>query len=116
MAFLDAKSALDVVVHQNLMRKLYNSGIKDHERLLIKSLHENSKTSVKWQGHFSPTFINQQGVRQGGVLSAVLYKLYNNDLLDRIQRSQKGATIGDIPIQAPTCAHDVTFLSNDPES
>lgn len=41
MAFPDAKSAFDVVVHPNLIRKLYNSGIKDHKWLLIKSLPEN---------------------------------------------------------------------------
>lgn len=84
VAFLDAKSVFDVVVHPNLMRKLYNSGIKYHKWLPIKSLHESSKTSVKWQGLFSPTFTNRLGVPQGGVLSADLYKLYNNEPLNRI--------------------------------
>ena len=39
-----------------------------------------------------------------------------NELLNRIQVSGKGAKIGDISIQAPACADDVTVLSNDPKS
>ena len=72
-------------------------------------------TSVKWQGEMSPVFINQQRVRQGGVLSADLYKLFIYDLLDRLEATGKGAKIGNIDISAPTCADDVTVLSNDSE-
>ena len=110
MAFMDAKSAFDVVVHPNLMRKLYKVGVHTHEWLAIISLHEESMTSVKWQGEMSPVFINQQGVRQGGVLSADLYKLFINDLLDRLEATGKGAKIWNIDISAPTCADDVRVL------
>ena len=37
VAFMDAKSAFDVVVQPNLMRKLYNSGATGHEWLVIDS-------------------------------------------------------------------------------
>lgn len=113
LAFMDVKSAFDVVVHPNLMRKLYNSGVTGQDWLLINSLHQNSMTSVKWQGELSPAYVNQQGVRQGGVLSADLYKMYNNGAIDRIVDSGKGAFIGDIRIPAPTCADDMTLMSND---
>ena len=53
-------------------------------------------------------------MRQGGVLSADMYKVYNNDSLDRIVESGKGASIGTIRISAPTCADDVTVLSEEP--
>ena len=36
---LDAKSAFDVVVHKNLLKKLYHLGIQDKHWTLIKSLH-----------------------------------------------------------------------------
>ena len=116
VTFMDVKSAfdhVDVVVHPNLMRKLYNSGIDGLNWLMINSLHHNSQTAVKWQGQLSSTYTNQQGFRQGGVLSADLFKVYDNGLLDRIQISGKGAKIGDIGIQAPACADDVTVLTND---
>ena len=80
---------------------------------MINNLHHESQTAVKWQGQLSSTYINQQGVRQGGVLSADLFKVYNNGLLDRIQISGKGTRIGRLGIQAPTCADDMTILTND---
>ena len=69
---------------------------------------------MKWRGETSESFVNEQGVRQGGVLSADLYKVYNNDSLDRIQLTGIGARIGDILVQAPACADDVTVLSDEP--
>ena len=95
------------------MRKLYKLGVQPTEWLIINSLHDNSLTSVKWQGEILETFVNQQGVHQVGVLSADLYKLYNNDSLDRIQFTKKGAKVGDIYVQVPACAVDITVLSNE---
>ena len=49
-------------------------------------------------------------------VSTVLFKVYDNGLLDRVQQSGRGAKIGKIGIEAPTCASDTTYLSNDAES
>ena len=94
------------------MRKLYHSGVTGHEWLVIDSLNGDSLTSVKWQGQISPTFVNQQGIRKGGVLSAELFKVYNNGTLYRIDDSGKGATIGKIGLPAPACADDMIMPSN----
>ena len=56
--------------------------------------------------------MNQKGVRQGGILSANLFKVYNNGTLERIDDSGDGATIGDVGVQAPTCADDLTVMNN----
>ena len=85
IAFMD-KSVFDVVVYQNLIRKMYNSGIDGRNWLMINSLHHESQTAFKLQGHLSSIYINQLGVRQGGALSADLFKVYNGPL-DRIQIS-----------------------------
>ena len=44
---------------------------------------------VKWAGGRSDPFTIEQGVRQGGILSADLYKLYGNPLLNRLTNSDK---------------------------
>ena len=97
--------------HESLFRKLYNAGIDGNLWNIIYSLHSNAVSAVKWEGGMSQTFQVQQGVRQGGILSADLYKLYVNDLLDRMLDSGIGGHIGDIPCNAPTCADDMTNLS-----
>jgi hypothetical protein len=49
----------------------------------------------------------QQGVKQGGLLSADLYKLYIEDLLQTFQEMDIGAHIGDITVNAIACADEV---------
>ena len=74
IAFLDAKSAFDVVSHTSLMRKLFHIGIEGQCWNLINSLHSNAETVVKWGGQLSGSFEIRR-VRQGGILSTVMYKV-----------------------------------------
>jgi hypothetical protein len=57
----------------------------------------------------------QQGIRQGGVLSADLYKIYIDPLLHRLQHSSLGIQIGDVACPATACADEVTLNSTTPE-
>ncbi|MCG7879544.1 MAG: reverse transcriptase family protein [Candidatus Thiodiazotropha taylori] len=115
VAFLDAKSAFDVVNHSSLLRKVYHLGIEGAHWNLINSLHRDARSVVKWDGCLSEQFEIQQGVRQGGVLSTDLYKIYANPLLDRLEKIDNGAKIGDIGCAAPACADDVAVASSKPE-
>lgn len=56
-----------------MLRRVYQAEIDDKHWVLIKSLHENAVSSVKWESQMSEPF-----VRQGGILSTDLYKLYIN--------------------------------------
>ena len=115
IAFLDAKSAFDVVNHNSLLRKVYHLGIDGAHWNLITSLHTNAQTVIKWDGNFSKKFEIKQGVRQGGILSTDLYKIYENPLLDRLENIDHGAKIGEIGCAAPACADDVAVASSKPE-
>ena len=63
IAFLDVKSAVDVVSHASLMRKLSHVGIEGTKLSLIHSLHTGAEAVVKWDG---ASFKFQEGIRQGG--------------------------------------------------
>ena len=112
VAFLDVKSAFDVVSHSSLLRKLYNIGIDGQCWNLIYQLHQGAKSSVKWCGAVSESFAVEQGVRQGGLLSTDLFKVYNNPLLCKVSDSGYGAMIGNIRCGAPTVVDDTTFMSD----
>jgi len=111
---LDAKSAFDVVVHKNLLKKLYHLGIQDKHWTLIKSLHTNSSSAIKFNGLVSENFNILQGVRQGGILSADLYKIYIDPLLKQLQHSRLGMNIEHIECGATACADDITLNCTDP--
>lgn len=84
IAFLDVKAGFGVVSHASLLRKLFHIGVNNKELSLINSLHTGAQSAVKWAGATSDSFKVQQGVRQGGILSTDLYKLYENRQLDRL--------------------------------
>ena len=112
LAFLDVKSAFDVVSHGSLLRKLFHIGVEGATWTLIHSLHQDAESIIKWNGAYSEAFKVQQGVRQGGILSTDLYKLYGNNLLDRLKLPGIGVHIGEIPCVAPVCADDMVLASD----
>jgi hypothetical protein len=111
---LDAKAAFDVVRHTNLIRKLYHYRISTQSILLIDSLYRNATTKIKWKGQLSEEFKIEQGDPQDGTLSADLYKIYINQLLDLMQESNLGAKIDNINCCAPTCARRYSFSRQQP--
>ncbi|KAH3727866.1 hypothetical protein DPMN_053811 [Dreissena polymorpha] len=111
MVILDAKAVFDVVDHQHLLRCVYHSGIKDRHWSIINSIHTNAQSVVKWADSRSEPFPVLQGVRQGGILSTDLYKIYVNPLLKRLESTDHGCTIGDIKCNASACADEITINS-----
>ena len=63
----------------------------------------------------SKPFLIVQGVCQGGVLSTNLYKVYVDPGLDRVTYRMIGSIVGEIPCPIPTCADDMTELSDSKE-
>ena len=114
IAFLDAKSAFDVVVREILLRKVYLYGINPASWQLIDDLHLNSYSVINWNNESSEKFEVIQGVKQGGLLSADLNKVYSNDMFDTLDQCGVGGRIGDIRVAAPGCCDDVAVQSNDP--
>lgn len=108
---LDSQKAFDVVSHPILLDKLYHSGANLHIWKLVKGMYEDLSSRVKWQGNMSDSFPILQGVKQGGILSTHLYKLYINDLLLILEENNLGKHIGTHYSGCPTCADDLSLLS-----
>ena len=106
---LDACKASDVVWQDFLLRKLYNTGIHGSLWFSLSNLYSGAVSVVKWQGNMSPPIDIKQGVRQGGILSTMHYKLFINDLLLLLQRLGVEMFIGHIYCSSPTCADDVAL-------
>ena len=81
----------------------------------MTNIRSSSKvSSVKWAGQKSEPFEVNQGVRQGGILSTDLFKLYINPLLKRLEATNIGLRIGNISTNSTACADDVALLSENP--
>lgn len=78
-------------------------------------MYQDISSKVKWVGGLSENFPINQGVRQGGILSTHLYKIYIDELLNILKSKRLGLRIGTVFIGNPTCADDVALLASSPE-
>ena len=71
LVLLDAKAAFDKVIHSHLFRRMYHAGIQDKTWTIIKSLHHNAESCIKWAGSTSDCFKVGMGARQGVSLALI---------------------------------------------
>ena len=78
--FVDFRKAFDSVWHDGLMYKLLQINVGGSFYKIIKSLYSNSTCSVTIGNSQTRSFQCSRGVRQGCILSPLLFNLYVNDL------------------------------------
>ena len=74
--FLDASKAFDLVNHEILFNRLLERDLPVHLARFLLSWYKDQRMSVRWMNSFSGSFPVSNGVRQGGVLSPILFTIY----------------------------------------
>ena len=108
---LDATKAFDYVDHAILFNKLLNRGVPLCFLRVISNWYTKLSAVVRWNHVFSDKFQILGGVRQGGVLSPVLFDLYVDELIGQLEESGKGCTVGGKFFGCVMYADDVLLLS-----
>ena len=80
--FLDASKAFDLVNHDILFHKLSVRGLPPPVIRFLSSWYCSQQMKVCWDHSLSESFHVSYGVRQGGVLSPVLFAVYLEELAD----------------------------------
>jgi len=76
MAALDAKKAFDRVNHIKLFHLMCDIGVPVHIIRLLMNWYSKIMIIVKWKDSYSSFCSLNGGVRQGGVLSPILFNIY----------------------------------------
>ena len=82
IAFIDYQKAFDTIWRAGLWSKLMKEGIGGKFLNIIKDMYAKSKSCVLQNGEMSGYFSSYAGVRQGEILSPLLFAFYINDLED----------------------------------
>ena len=79
---MDMSKAFDRVQHSHLFQKLRNQGMPAIIVRFILASYKQQRANVNWNGINSEYFQIGNGVKQGAILSAVLYCVYTNGLYE----------------------------------
>ena len=93
---LDASKAFDCVNYYQLFNLLVNEGFCPMIIRLLLYLYLNQKICVKWGYVISQEIKVTTGVKQGGILSTVLFSLYIDQLLLRLRNTGVGCHIRNV--------------------
>ena len=111
MCMLDATKAFDKVDFVKLFELLMRRDIPGVFLRLILDLYTRQRLKTAWNGAISLPFSVTNGVRQGGVLSPILFNVYFDELLQRLQDHDIGCHVGTKFVGALGYADDLTLLS-----
>ncbi len=108
---LDASKAFDRVKYCKLFNELLNRNVSPLILRLLSVLYTNQTLQVKWKSITGAGFSVLNGVKQGGVLSPVLFAVYIDGLLKWLSKSGVGCYMGNKFMGAVSFADDIKLLT-----
>jgi hypothetical protein len=78
---------------------------------LLLNIYTGQCVRVLWNGIYSGNFSVRNGVKQGGLISPILFSVYYDDVLCRLQRAGVGCYIGQMFTVALAYADDLVLLA-----
>ena len=104
---LDASKAFDKVAFNELRDRAVCPRIIK----LLYFMYTNQSCSVKWDNEQSDYFKISNGVKQGGVISPLLFSCYIDNLFTQLQHSGLGCHVGSSYARAFGYADDIALLA-----
>ena len=111
--FYDLASAFDTVEFCVLLQNLFQAGIRGKCWRLLHDWYSNLSSQVRLGNHLSESFPICRGIRQGSVLSPMLFNLVMDPLLSTMSSRSLGISINGLFLGAFAHADDLrTMASN----
>ena len=110
-AFLDIEKAYDRVDRRVLCKVLRKCGMSDKIVKIIESMYENTKAKYSLGDIETDWVSSNRGVRQGCILSPVLFALYTEELAVRMKEKGLGMKVGNEKLSLLMYADDIIIMS-----
>jgi hypothetical protein len=113
-AMLDATKAFDRLEYCRLFKLLIDRGLPPICLRFLMNMYSCNLVCVAWHGITSPCFVARNGVKQGGILSPVLFCIYFDGLLLRLHESKFGCWVASVYAGALSYADDLVLFAPTP--
>ena len=113
--FIDLSKAFDTVPRDILLRKLRNFGVTGNFFNIIRNIYTNDRAYIKLDGKITKSFTINQGVRQGCVLSPLLFNIFMADLARSLDTTDVGFMLENIRVNSLFWADDIALFANSPQ-
>ena len=110
ICFIDYEKAFDRVNHEAMLKCLEDIDVDGKDLQFISYMYWNQTANVRTQNGLSENINIKRGVRQGCILSPVLFNLYTDIIFRSIQHLQ-GVVIGGMQITDSRYADDTALLA-----
>ena len=110
-AFIDFSKAYDRINRNMLFSKLSDLGLKGNFYESMKAIYSNVRCSVKVNGVLSDSFNVSSGLKQGCLLSPMLFNLYLNDLAVKLKSLGCGINIDGEVVPIILYADDIVLFA-----
>ena len=110
VTFLDASKAFDRLDHWLLFKKLIKRKVPLFFVRLLIVWYSLQRIHIRWGNTFSTSFCVSNGVKQGGIISPVLFNVYMDNLSCALNRSNIGGRIGGEIVNHLSYADDLCLI------
>lgn len=111
--YIDLKAAFDRIERKSLFYKLHQIGISSKLINIIAELYDGNRVLIMTKDGVSDPIESETGVRQGCLLSPLLFLLFLNDLLKALGG---GVRMDGVRVKGLLYADDIILLAEDPVS
>ena len=110
VAFLDSSKAFDKINHNILFQILKDNNIPLYIINFLNYWYRNQRIYIKWCNNSSDSFPVTMGVRQGCILSPLLFNLYTNPMIKKLNEIHSGYCLNGNIINNLCYADDTALL------
>ena len=111
VCLLDASKAFDKICFDKLFQRLLDRRFPARYINLLINSYLDQVIRVKWGSSVSSNFKGVNGIRQGGVISPILFTVYIDSLISDLKSSKAGCWIGHHYYGCLVFADDIKLLS-----
>ena len=111
-AFIDFSKSYDRINRELLWHKLSKMGISGRFLASWQSLYKNMKCTVHVNGQQTDWFDVYCGLKQGCILSPMLFNLFISDLTRDINDVSSDISVGDTPLSILLYADGIVFIAD----